>query len=142
MWIELIPKEMSGIKNQVQKMYYEDGLGIAQIAESLGFEEASVALILNEKKPRGEDEKVSVVKSRLMELQNEAADVISELMQSAENEGVRLKAAVFAAEMAHGVKDTKKTAPMISIDEVNIVMQQAVLRHREQTHKVIELAAK
>jgi bifunctional ADP-heptose synthase (sugar kinase/adenylyltransferase) len=68
----------------------------------------------------------------MLEMQEEIADTLIGMMQTAENEGVRLKAAIFAAEMAHGVKDTKKTAPMISIEEVNVIMQQAADRHKEQ----------
>lgn len=133
--------QLTGFDKMIQRMYLEDGLSSKQIADSLNVEEARVILTLD-KIPRKSEEKTSVLKSRMMQIQDNIADVFEELLHGAENEGVRAKIAIEAAKFAHGVYDTKQTAPSTSAEEVARLLEQAAKRHLEQLATVIDVQCK
>lgn len=122
----------SGIGAQIVKMRRE-GLSIEQIGESLGIDVAVVAMALEE---RGAKEEKNEARSAIEEHKEAAIAALGELVQMAENEGVRAKAAMYIADVALGLKEPRKDERRTNTIQINVLIQQARSAYEAQLARV------
>ena len=121
---------------QIQSMFYKDGLSIEQISSALELQPASVALVVNQSKPR--DVRVERRESALNGLNDyidQAMAVMGELLD-AENECVRYKAAEFIVEAGLDMKQPPaKVVPATNVLVFQEILMQSNAAYEAQLRK-------
>lgn len=141
MFIEPICDVMAsdiGINKQIQKMHFEDGLTPTQIAESLGYNEDAIIQVLAQRKSRDAAKDASI-SDRMKSSEDIAIATMEALAESAENEGVRQRAAEFIIKAQKGVFDKRNVTPGVSIETLNVIITQARERHEKMKGELVEV---
>lgn len=124
----------SGIRQQIAKMLKE-GLSVEQISDSLGISVEVVAIEAERSTKRGSAEN-NEARAALETHKDSAIATLGQLAESAENEGVRAKAAMYIADVALGLKEPKKVEVSNNLLQINVLIQQAQMAYMNQLKKV------
>lgn len=126
----------------IRKMFVEDGLTPQQIADALDFDILAVETVLASYRDSANKKIPGTGRSvkEDLEIHRDAAiAALGELASGAENEGVRLKAAVTTLEFLHGQRDPKKLMPRSNIEEVDKLVSQAAARYAQMKKIVTQV---
>jgi len=125
-----------GLKQQIQRMNLEDELTPPQIAMSLGIAEHVVVAALSSNREAREKPSVGTA------LENHKDAIVASLTDlavSAENEGVRAKAATEALKFINGVYDKKtKEDEGITAADMAEILGEAAKRYQEMQNALLE----
>lgn len=129
-----------GIAAQIMKMLRDDGLTPEQIAESLGLDPGIVAMCIQERSKNAVEK--SRAKSLLSAHLETAVATLAALAESAENEGVQAKAAMYICDMEADLRGPKRAPEATnSIGQINIYIQQAQKAYADQIKKATATSA-
>lgn len=125
------------INNTIKKLSKE-GFSAPEISEMTGFEESAVVAIISSMDESAINKISGGIKEKFMEHVDDAVLALATLAQSAENEGVKCKAATVICEFANGTKDPKKIVQNISVENINAVLIKGRETYEETMRKFRE----